>query len=301
MLAKIIIDTDIGDDIDDAFAIAYALQSGLNIVGITTVFRNAERRTQMASALLRSYNVQCIPICAGIDTPLIAPILARDNDHYAADGSYIPCQYMDVMDKEDHDPRHAVDFLIESAQRFPGQITLVPIGPLTNVAMAIRKAPGAMRNLKGITLMGGVFEQRFGEWNILCDPEAARIVFTSGIPLRAVGLDVTMKCRLEQPLLDELKALSANTAKLLCAMMDKWFEHYRFECPVLHDPLTIGTIVGDFVTFENKTVLVGLDKEHYGFTTVTQEAGLYGASVIATAVQVDHERYLKDFKHKVFE
>lgn len=301
MPEKIIIDTDIGDDIDDAFAISYAIKSRLDLMGITTVFRNAARRAKIASALVNALGAKGIPVCAGTDTPLVAPILARENDHYDNEGAYIPCQYAPEMDGETYSPTHAVDFLIEKVNQFPGEITLIPIGPLTNVALAIRKAPEAMKKLKGITLMGGVFEKSFAEWNILCDPEAARIVFTSGIPLRAVSLDVTMQCRLEKPLLEKMKALSGGAVKLLCAMMDKWFAHYQFECPVLHDPLTVGTIVGGFVEFERKPVLVELNRERYGYTTVQTEPGGFGVSEISTSVRVDSAAYLADFMHKVFE
>lgn len=301
MPEKIMIDTDIGDDIDDALALIYALRSGLDIIGVTTVFRNAALRARMASALLAAYDAGGIPVCAGVDTPLTAPIHSRENDCYTASGEYIPCQYAQNMDQAGYSPQHAVDFLIEKADEYAGQITLIPIGPLTNVAMAIRKAPKTMRRLKGITLMGGVFEQSFGEWNILCDPEAARIVFTSGIPLRAVSLDVTMQCRLERPLLARWKALSGARADFLGGMLDKWFAHYQFECPVLHDPLTIGTMVGDFVCFEEKPVLVELDKERYGYTTVQKDLSRFGAGVISVSTRVDSAGYLRHFARKVLE
>jgi len=298
---KIIIDTDIGDDIDDAFAIAYAVKSGLQVEGITTVFRNAKKRAKMAKALLRAYGREDIPVCAGIDTPLVAPILARENDHFTENGEFIPCQYGAEMDSEVVDKRHAVDFIIEKVEAFPNEITLIPIGPLTNIAVAIRRAPEVMKKLKGITLMGGYFTKETPEWNILCDPEAARIVFSSDIPLRAVGLDVTLKCRLEKPMLEEMKAASGNSNRLILKMMEQWFAHYRFDCPVLHDPLTVGTIVSDrFVVFEDKAVLVELDKEKYGVTSVLKSTEAFGSRKVQAAVSVDAESYLKDFKNKVF-
>jgi len=298
---RIIIDTDIGDDIDDAFAIAYAVKSGLLIEGITTVFRNSEKRAKIAKALLRTFGREDITVCAGTDTPLVAPVRAMDKDSYSADGKFIPCQYRDEMDSEVFDERHAVDFIIEKANEFPGEITLVAIGPLTNVALAIRKAPDIIKKLKGITVMGGYFTCNKPEWNILCDPEAARIVFSSDIPLRAVGLDVTLKCRLEKPLLEKLRTASDSSSELLFSMMDQWFRHYEFECPVLHDPLTIGTIVcNSFVIFEEQPVLVMLDRDQYGITAVKEDTAEYGCRKIWVAVSVDPDSYLNDFIRKVF-
>ena len=88
--------------------------------------------------------------------------------------------------RDRYETLHAVDYLIQRIHGAPGEITLVPIGPLTNIAAAIRRAPEIAQEVKGITLMGGYFHEDIPEWNIFCDPEAARIVFTSGIPIRAV-------------------------------------------------------------------------------------------------------------------
>lgn len=298
---KIIIDTDIGDDIDDAFALIYAVKSRLQIEGITTVFRNSKKRAKMARTLLKEYGRDDIVVCAGIDKPLVASILERENDHYGENGEFIPCQYLDNMEKEQYDNRHAVDFIIEAVESFPDEITLIPIGPLTNIAVAIRKAPETMKKLKQITLMGGYFTKEIAEWNILCDPEAARIVFSAGIPVKAVGLDVTMQCRLENHILNELKSKAGDMPPLIFTMMNKWFEHYNFECPVLHDPLTIGTMVSDkFVVFKEEPVLVELDKTNYGITSLKQDTAQFGSERVQIAVSVDSEAYLKNFLESVF-
>jgi purine nucleosidase/pyrimidine-specific ribonucleoside hydrolase len=255
----------------------------------------------MARMLLKEYGRDDIVVCAGIDKPLVAPVLDRENDHYEKNGEFIPCQYLDSMEKEQYDNRHAVDFIIETVERFPDEITLVPIGPLTNIAVAIRKAPETMKRLKQITLMGGYFTKEVAEWNILCDPEAARIVFSSGIPVKAVGLDVTMQCRLENNILNELKLKAGDMSPLIFTMMNKWFEHYSFECPVLHDPLTIGTMVSDkFVVFKEEPVLVELDKANYGVTSLKQDTTQFGSERVQIAVSVDSEAYLKNFLESVF-
>lgn len=301
MQHKILIDTDIGDDIDDALAIVYALKAGLQLQGVTTVFRNAHKRAQIAKTLLRAYGYEDIPVCAGSDDPLIAPIEARENDRYGEDGKFIPCQYQPGMEGQAIEPAHAVDFILEMVESYPGQINLVAIGPLTNVALAVRKAPKTIAKLRGITVMGGYFTVEDAEWNIFCDPEAARIVFSAGIPLRAIGYDVTSRCKLDNALLERIKASGPSTPALLFQMLEQWFAHYDFECPTLHDPLTVGTLVSNtFVGFAERPVLVGLGSDSYGHTTIRQDALAWGTGIVQVAERVNPEAYLEDFIHRVF-
>ncbi len=299
---KIIIDTDIGDDIDDAFALAYAANSEeIEILGVTTVFRNAEKRARMSCALLSSLEKSDIPVYAGIDKPLAAPILARKNDYWNENGEFIPCQYLPEFDDFTYEDQHAVDYLIEILRNNPGEITLVPIGPLTNIAAAFRKAPDIIKKVKEIVLMGGCFEGEKAEWNILCDPEAARIVFTSGAVVKAVGLDVTMKCRLDSTLLAEFRELSSKSCRLLANLMDRWFEHYNFDNPVLHDPLTIAVLITEgIVKFTAVHVSVLLDKEQYGRTIITTNGEKCDSARVLIATDVDEKRFLSHFKERIF-
>lgn len=301
--SMILIDTDIGDDIDDAFAIALALKSKeLDLVGITTVFRNSVRRAKISKALLQRYGREDIPVFPGIDVPLTAKVQARENDKYDNNG-YVPCQYMDFMDCLDLDlSTHAVDFIIKAVRENPGELNIVPIGPLTNIAVAIRKAPDIVSKIKSITLMGGYFQGTFPEWNILCDPEAARIVFTSGANINAVGLDITSKCELLPEKVELFKKLSGKCPQLISQMMEKWFEHYNFNNPVLHDPLTVGTLIDPtFVKFEKKSFKVILEGKSAGITAFSQDSNEFGVSQINIGVEVDAERYLDFFISRVFE
>lgn len=142
---KIILDTDIGDDIDDAFALAILLQEKqADLIGVTTVFRNTRQRGKMASYLIstfkRNVNVYC-----GCDNPLIAEIkdlvpkniLEKETvDEY---GKYYLPQYLEKMNEGRIEKKHAIDFIIESVHQYPHQVIIFGIGPLTNLAMAIRK------------------------------------------------------------------------------------------------------------------------------------------------------------------
>lgn len=299
---NIIIDTDIGDDIDDTFALLFAIKSPeIHVEGITTVFRNAQRRAKMCKTVLQTYGIEDIPVYAGIDQPIIEEIHEQGNDRYDENRRFYPCQYSNMMESISFNHElHAVDYIIDTIRKRPGCIEIVPIGPLTNIAFAIRKAPDIITKIKGITLMGGYFTSKVPEWNILCDPEAARIVFTSGIDVKAVGLDVTLKCRLLIEQLEDFKKSDNKTSRLVNEMMQKWLDHYRFECPVLHDPLTIGTLIDDsFVSFEKKYVKVITDGEMRGITVQQENAEDYGTSVISVATNVNQKQYMEFFKSRV--
>lgn len=301
-IQKIIIDTDIGDDIDDAFALALAVHSPeLELIGITTVFRNSEIRAKIAKALLTSYGRGDIPVYAGIDIPLLQGFSDRDNDTFDEKGRLIPCQYdCDTMGNFIPEAEWGPDFIIRSILENPGQITLIPIGPLTNVAAAIRKCPEIVYKIKKIVLMGGAFHEDFPEWNILCDPEAAHIVFTSGAEIYAVGLDVTMKCRLNMEQVRQFEALGSEGSVILSGMMKNWFAHYRFECPVLHDPLTVGCVINpSFVKFRKQEIFVDLYEGERGKTRIADEPEKSGSG-IWIAEDVEAERYLSFFQHRVF-
>ena len=290
---KIIIDTDIGDDIDDAFAIVLAtLSDEIELLGITTVFRNSSLRAKMAKALLDSYGVRNIPVYAGCDIPLLAT---------ESIDSFTPCQYDEKsMSSFDYEQGWGPDFIIESVLKYPGEITLVPIGPLTNIAMAVRKRPEIISKIKRIVLMGGFITEDVPEWNILCDPEAARVVYTCGAPVYAVGLDVTMKCKLVQSDVEEFRSIGSRGSIVLSHMLDDWYNHYKFECPVLHDPLTVGTLIDEsFVEFEKSEVKVLLTGNDRG-KTVRLKSSEEGSSTINIAIDTDSRRYLSLFKQRLF-
>lgn len=299
---KVIIDTDIGDDIDDAFALAFAVNSPeLHVLGITTVFRNCVLRAKIAKALLASYEKKDIPVYPGVDIPLIQQFTDRENDRFDTKGKLIPCQFDEtIMKNFVPEKEWGPDFLINSILENPGQITLIPIGPLTNIALAIRKCPEIIPKIKKIVLMGGFFYDNTAEWNIMCDPEAARIVFTSGANVFAVGLDVTMKCKLSMEQIKDFERLGSKNSAILSKMMKSWFKHYQFACPVLHDPLTVGCVIDPtFIKFREHEILIGLEGEERGKTKIKKEPQS-GSSIVNIAEDVEAERYLSFFRDRVF-
>ena len=300
---RIILDTDIGDDIDDAFALNFALNSPeIDIIGITTVYRNAHKRAGICAAILESLGKSGIPIHAGIDLPLQAAVRSRENDLYDHDGLYIPCQFIEpTMEASPHE-QAAVEFLIDTIRANPDTITIVPIGPLTNIASALLAAPDIAGKIKEIVLMGGSFSDTRAEWNILCDPEAADIVFSSGVRvIKAVGLDVTMLCQLEHHLVQQLRSRPSAGCKLLTQLIDRWQAHYQRDRIVLHDALTIAALVNPMsIEFSPSTIKVGLIEPTRGVTlkVSTQESARSEPVLVAT--KVDAPGFLQVFQERVF-
>ena len=195
---KLIIDTDIGDDYDDVFTLAVALASPeLDILGITTVVGNAGLRARLTRRFLNLAGREDIPVAVGAATQTGAPFTHR---RWAQGGPAL------AADEPD-----AVDFLLEQIAAHPGQVTLLAIGPLTNLAAALARDPATFGQLERIVLMGGSVRRGYrdlnwqgegkpsAEYNILSDIAAAQAVFAAGVPLGVAPLDGTMV------VLDELK------------------------------------------------------------------------------------------------
>jgi inosine-uridine nucleoside N-ribohydrolase len=207
----IIFDTDIGDDIDDALALALALQSPeLDVRAITTVVDDTESRTRLAWKQLGFYGRREIPLGTGASEPLLDP--ART----------LRAPQFEVLTAQDQPPpaarRRAADLIIETLLASPAKLTLVPVGPLTNVALALKTEPRIRDKIERIVLMGGAFEMLTPEYNIRRDRVAAEIVFRSGVPITAVGLDVTT---------------------FLVRLIELWQRGRAGQYPTLHDPLAV--------------------------------------------------------------
>lgn len=224
----VIIDTDIGDDIDDAFAVGLALQSPeLRILGITTAFGDTKLRAQLAERYLDAVGRQDIPVMAGIET--------------APRTKFTQAKYADGYDAKQVQPGSAPDFILDQIRRHPGEITLIAIGPQTNLGAAIDKDPATFRKLKRIVMMGGsVYKGYKGgapdpEWNILCDIPAAQKVFTSGVPLYVMPLDATI-LKLDST---ELKALF-DYGSPLTKQIEELYTEWGQPTPTLFDPMAVG-------------------------------------------------------------
>ena len=231
----VIIDTDIGDDIDDAFALALAERSPeFRILGITTAFGNTTLRAQLALRFLSAIGFGDIPVAAGVATP---PKTNFTQAVYAESGNKSKIQHAS-----------GPDFLLDQIRKHPGQITLIAIGPQTNLAAAIDKDPATFRKLERIVMMGGSVDRGYGkpyaepEWNILCDIPAARKVFASGVPIYAMPLDATI-LRFDQARLDGLFQQDTQLTRQLQTLYSEWSAATKQTTPTLFDPMAVAYAV----------------------------------------------------------
>lgn len=272
-MRKIIIDTDIGDDIDDAFALLTALANKEDeILGITTVFKNTPQRAYIAKSILDAAGKSDIPVFAGHEKPLKGEIIRWNYEQLDADGKIRIHHFTDDMKKAGYREGSAEDFILETAKKYPHEVTLIAIGPFTNVAKAVQKDREAFSLLKEMYVMCGQPEMPYAEWNILVDPEAAEIVLGSGVPVRCVALNTTTKCRLYEPQIERVRAYRSKAVKLVSDMMGVWIksnnpggEMTRY--PTMHDPLCVlSSQYGDICKFRKsayKICMEGKNRAHF--------------------------------------
>ena len=265
MARKIIIDTDPGQD--DAVAILLALASPeLEVLGLSVVAGNVplHHTTRNALALCELAGRPDLAVHAGAEAPLARPLVTAEHVHgkTGLDGVTLPQPRMALA------PGHAVDFLVETLRREPaGTVTLGPIGPLTNIALAFQRAPDIIPLVQEIVLMGGAcFEvgniTPTAEFNIYVDPEAASQVFASGAPLTVMPLDVTHKALTSRAWVERMRAMG-RIGQAVASWTDFYErfdrEKYGSEGAPLHDPCTIAWLLapqlfsGRFINVEIET------------------------------------------------
>jgi purine nucleosidase len=233
----VLLDTDIGSDIDDAVALAYLLrQPRCELLGITTVSGEPDKRASIADAVCRAAGRDDIPIHVGVENPLLRTPHQTEASHYDALGDRWPHRQFGKDNT-------AVDFLRETIRSRPGEITLLTVGPLTNIALLFALDLELPKLLRSVVAMGGQFFTRpadgRAEWNILCDPHAAAMVLAA-CPVTAVGLDVTTKCQMRPDECRTRFAKAGGPLEPVAAMAESWFTH----TPKLtfHDPLAAALI-----------------------------------------------------------
>lgn len=267
MAQKIIIDTDPGQD--DAVAILLALAAPeLKVLGLTIVAGNVslDRTVKNALQVCELAGRSDLPVFAGCDRPIRHTLETAEHVHGASglDGTDLPDPVMTVQ------AAHAVDFIIETLSDAPtNTITLCPLGPLTNIATALQRAPEIAPKIKEIVLMGGAYFEvgnmtPAAEFNIYVDPEAAEIVFKSGIAITMLPLDVTHKALTSRAWIDELHRLGTPVTKAVAGWTD-FFERfdvakYGGTGAPLHDPCVIAHLIDDSI-FSGKFVNVEIETQ----------------------------------------
>jgi inosine-uridine nucleoside N-ribohydrolase len=254
----VILDTDIGTDIDDAFALALIVDSPeFDLLGVTTVSGDTAARARIAAKVLWEAGGKWrqVPVVAGAPGP-------KQNINQApwAEGFVGP-----QLLKE-----NAVDFLRSRFHRYPGQITLIAIGELTNVAAMLKADPLVAKKIKRIALMGGSIARGYepgsnpeAEWNIKSNPAAAQVVFSSGIPIIMAPLDVTAMLKLDAAARSRIFNQNTPVTNSLAALYHLW----NHETPTLFDPMAVALVL-DPTLCQTKDLAIEVDEK--GFTRIVQ-------------------------------
>lgn len=241
---RVILDTDIGTDVDDCLALALLLGSPeLRLESVTCVYGDVQLRARMVRALLRLAGRERVPVFAGASRPLLGlkPVYWEGHEGRG------------ILDGDagglEPDAGHAVQHLIEAVLAAPGQIHLVAIGPLTNVALAFLLEPRLPQMLARLTIMGGAVRGPsslglpYAEHNIASDPEAAHVVLTSGAPVTLVPLDVTTRVRVDREGAVRIAAGGTPFHQAVAGQLTAYPRFARNGWTYLHDPLAVGTLL----------------------------------------------------------
>ena len=248
MKHKIILDCDPGHD--DAIAILLAAHHPeIDLRAITTVAGNqsVEKTTRNALKVCSLANIRHVPVAMGMDRPLLRPANHAPDIHGESgmDGPHIPEPDIEL------DPRHGVDLLIELLLNSDGDIILVPTGPLTNIAAAMRREPAIVPKIAAISLMGGAMGlgnvTPAAEFNIHTDPEAAEIVFGCGRPITMVPLEVTHQALATEEVTARLRAaqrpVATFAADLLVFFAGTYHDVFGFPAAPVHDPCAVAAVI----------------------------------------------------------
>jgi len=265
-----VIDTDIGDDIDDALALALAVNSPeVDLRGVSVVYGDVATRSRLARKLLATYDRADVPVATGCGAPLMG-----------ACPTHVPNQAVVLEEGEtlpEPSPQRADDLIRRAADEAGGRLVVVTIGAMTNMALALLRDRRLARRAS-LVLMGGMAGRHLAEWNIRCDPEAARICFESGMPITMVGLDVTLECRMTAENVDAIRTWDTPPTDLLARMIDAWRgtgdAGEKPKLPILHDPLAVAVAFRpEIVTAEPRHVAVETRGEFTRAYTVTTQDG----------------------------
>ena len=259
-MRPVILDTDIGSDVDDLMALAFILRSGeLALQGVTTVYGDTRRRAQLAKLICRISGCPELPVIPGAEKPLSG----RQVYWTGIEGEGIDGLETIELDRADG----AEGFPLRQAEARQGELEILAIGPLTNIARVIDHEPRFCRWLKHLYLMGGTYYDDRPEHNVRCDTVAAAKVFGSGLPITALGLDVTMIPSIREKELMRLEGTPDPVSRLVAEQIRRWwlFRHATHNHP--HDPLAaLAMERPELFRFETCGVQVEVDGPFYGRT-----------------------------------
>ena len=294
---KIILDCDPGHD--DAVAIMLAaINPKIELLGITVVAgnRKLEKTVNNALKVCNHLNLD-VPVYSGMSRPMIREQLIADDIHgeTGLDGPKFEELKIKAEDK------HAVNFIIDTLMNSDEKITLVPTGPLTNIGMAIRFEPRIIEKINRIVLMGGSYQlgnmTPAAEFNILADPDAAHIVFSSGVKIVMMGLDLTRQASATKEVVEKIKSLNNKASKLFVDLMEFFAASQKnvfgWSAPPVHDPTTIAYII-DPECIEVKPMFCEIElwsERSYGRTLCDYFGILKKEPNVDVAIKLDFDKF----------
>jgi purine nucleosidase len=294
-ITRVLMDVDTG--VDDAMALAMAVASpAINLIGVTTVAGNVslEQATANTLRVLDHVGADDVPVFRGMSRPL-------SRDHFDAahfhgrdglGGAPIPVSYRSP------ESMTAPEFIVQSAREHSGDLTLVFVGPLSNLAVALSLEPDLPQLVSGVVIMGGAFSVSgnatpFAEFNIAVDPEAAQIVADSDLDVTWLGLDVTHSANLYLPEWEQIGDNAASSATLVREVCRYSFTERADTEMHLHDPLAIGVVLmPDLVECERGPVLVDTSVRSSAGMTRIAGGGVHGNGRVAVSVRSEAFRRL---------
>jgi len=302
-MKKVLIDCDPGHD--DMIALMLACASDkLEVLGVTTVAGNQEGEKTFNNALkiLTLIGRKDVPVARGFGKPILRKLITAPKIHGVSglDGANLPIPEIRPSDL------HAVDFIIKTLLNSDEKVYFVATGPLTNIGVALLREPKMREKIKRIVLIGGaVYDSNItpaAEFNIYVDPEAAKIVFESGLPLTMVGLDVTNKAIFSFQDIDKLEKFNGKVSKIVAPLL-RFFaranhEIFGFEGAPLHDALAVSYVIDKKIL---NTKFLHVDIETYSELTRGQTVvDVYGVTEKKPNVNVALEIDLEKFKDLIF-
>ena len=287
------IDTDIGDDIDDILTISWALKKKTEFAGISTVYRQAHERMRIVKELLNGANAN-VPLYEGYSSVLSDNALTVGKLNYTSDAEF-----------QGNDPEKAIDAIIDAVKKYDDLIILA-IGAQTNVAKACLKDPATMKGAK-LVIMGGAFYVHAAEWNIVCDPKAAKIVSETVDDITYVPWDVTRYICIGEENYKKILSIEERSARgVLAGFVKQWSTKNKY-IPLLHDPAAyyyclrpdLYNVIDFSVNVIDEGELTGMSLNMNEFTLRINREKKY--PVHKLVVKADNDVIISDFMKDVFE
>jgi len=261
---KVILDSDIGDDIDDAFALALAESSPkLQLLGVTTAWGDTALRAQLTARFLRETGHADVPVYAGAATH--------------ANSIFTQAKWAGVGPKPANGWPNGVDFILDTIRKYPDQVTLISIAPFTNIGAAIERDPATFRKLRRVVIMGGSVRRGYGdlgylpdhgpepEYNVMMDIPAAQKLFTSGVPLYVMPLDST-QLKLDEVLRGILFSQDTRITNALLPLYEEWANSTQNPTPTLFDAMAVAAAIDPSLC---PTQPMHIEVDEKGFTRET--------------------------------